>query len=247
MPTDETATDDAVSALSADFSRTARALFAAGGVDETLTQLLGLAVATIEGCDFAGVVLIEQGRITSPAYTSPVVAQLHALQEHLGQGPYLDPVEQGTALYADDLAGSGLWPEFGPEATALGVRSMLVLPLIANGTVGALTLYARYPQAFGVLDRARGLLLAALAALAVASAQSHEDDEERAANLHAALATREVIGQAQGILIERERITGDQAFDILRRASQHLNLKLREVAQSLVDTGESPDTGGPRP
>ena len=79
--------------------------------------------------------------------------------------------------------------------------------------------------------------------MAFSSARTHEDEERRAANLQAALATREMIGQAQGILMERERITPDQAFDILRRASQHLNVKLRDVAQNLVDTGERPDTG----
>ena len=82
-----------------------------------------------------------------------------------------------------------------------------------------------------------------MAGMAFSSARTHEDEERRAANLQAALATREMIGQAQGILMERERITPDQAFDILRRASQHLNVKLRDVAQSLVDTGERPDTG----
>ena len=58
-------------------------------------------------------------------------------------------------------------------------------------------------------------------------------------------ASREIIGEAMGILMERERITAPQAFDILRRASQHLNIKLREVAQNLVETGEEPDTGPP--
>ena len=75
----------------------------------------------------------------------------------------------------------------------------------------------------------------------------HEDDKRRAANLLAALGTREMIGQAQGILMERERITACQAFDILRRASQHLNRKLREIAQDLVETGETPDTGNTGP
>ena len=103
-----------------------------------------------------------------------------------------------------------------------------------------------FPVAFGVIDR-EGLLLAAIGGLATSAARSHEDEERRTENLHAALATREVIGQAQGILIERERITADQAFEILRRASQHLNVKLREVAQNLVDTGERPDTGAPPP
>lgn len=125
------------------------------------------------------------------------------------------------------------------------MRSLLALPLLVNAAPGALNLYARYPRAFGVIDRGRASLLAAMAGFAFSSAQTHEDDERRAANLHAALATREIIGQAQGILMERERITSDQAFDILRRASQHLNVKLRDIAQTLVDTGERPDTGQP--
>jgi AmiR/NasT family two-component response regulator len=82
-----------------------------------------------------------------------------------------------------------------------------------------------------------------MAGFACSTARSHEDDERRTENLHAALVTRELIGQAQGILIERERISADQAFHVLRQASQHLNVKLREVAQDLVDTGERPDTG----
>jgi hypothetical protein len=129
------------------------------------------------------------------------------------------------------------------------MRSVLALPLTVDGTLpalGALNLYARYPRAFGVIDRGRGVLLAALTARILTTARTRQDDERRAANLHAALATREMIGQAQGILMERERITPDQAFDILRRASQHLNRKLREIAQDLIETGESPDTGDKR-
>ena len=127
------------------------------------------------------------------------------------------------------------------------MRSLLALPLATGDVTGALNLYARYPQAFGVVDRARAQLLAALAAGAFALAQNHENEDRRAANFQAGLATREMIGQAQGILMERERISADQAFDVLRRASQHLNLKLREVAQTLIETGERPDTGPDRP
>jgi len=123
------------------------------------------------------------------------------------------------------------------------MRSLLAIPLSSNGTLGALNLYARYPQAFGVVDRARGLLLATLAALASAVALAHHDDKRLVENLGVALVTRELIGQAQGILIERERITAAEAFVVLRHASQHLNIQLREVAQNLVDTGERPDTG----
>jgi AmiR/NasT family two-component response regulator len=91
------------------------------------------------------------------------------------------------------------------------------------------------------------VLLAGLAAVAFTAATTHEDDARRLDNLHAALASREIIGQAQGILMERERCSAEQAFDILRRASQHLNIRLREVAQNLVDTGEHPDSSDPAP
>jgi AmiR/NasT family two-component response regulator len=84
------------------------------------------------------------------------------------------------------------------------------------------------------------VILAAMAGLALSAAEAHEIDKRD--TIEAALATREMIGQAQGILMERERITPDQAFDILRRASHHLNTKVRDVAQALVDTGERPKT-----
>jgi AmiR/NasT family two-component response regulator len=146
-------------------------------------------------------------------------------------------------FYADDLDNDLRWPRFAPQASAAGMRSMLALPLTAYGLHGALNLYARYPAAFGVVDRAKATILASLAGLALSAAHSHEDEERRADSLHVALSTRETIGEALGILMERERITADQAFDILRRASLHLNIKLQEVAQNLVDTGEKPDTG----
>jgi GAF domain-containing protein len=236
-------TGDPASALTVDFSQTARALFSAGSVEDTLSKVVALAVATIEGCDFAGIFRVDGLAVTTPTYTDPMVVEVDLLQQRHQEGPCLDAIREDRTFYAGDLRDDARWPRFGPQAHAKGVRSVLALPLYAHRTFGALNLYAQYPEAFGVMDRARGQLLAALAALALSSAQNHEDEERRAINLHAALDTREVIGQAQGILMERERISADQAFDILRRASQHLNLKLREVAQALVDTGERPDTG----
>ena len=234
---------DPSSELAANLSDTARILFTAGGVADTLAQVVDLAVATIDGCDFAGLFLLEKDVITTPLQTDPVVDQIDALQHGSGEGPCLDAIEHRQMFYADDLIEDARWPNFGPKADAAGIRSVLALPLTTNGSQGALNLYARYPAAFGVADRAKGVILASLAGLALSVARSHEDDERRAENLNTALATRELIGQAQGILMERERITSDQAFDILRRASQHLNRKLRDVAQDLVDTGARPETG----
>jgi GAF domain-containing protein len=237
---------DPASELALDFAEAARLLFAAGSVTDTLAQVVGLATATIEGCDFAGLFLLENDVVTSPIQTDPIVNEIDALQHKSGEGPCLDAVTQRQIFYAVDVADDPRWARFGPQASATGIRSVLALPLTTDGSLGALNLYARYPAAFGVVDRAAAVLLASLAGLAVTVAHSHEDEERRADNLSTALATREVIGQAQGILMERERISGAQAFDVLRRASQHLNRKLRDVAQDLVDTGERPETGQPR-
>jgi GAF domain-containing protein len=238
---------DPFSELTVNLSETIRNLFSAGSVTDTLGQVVELAVATVEGCDFAGLFLIDGDVVTTPVHTHRIVELVDVLQHETGEGPCLDAISQGAIFYAEDLAHDTRWPHFAPQATTAGIRSVLALPLVADGTLGAINLYARYPAAFGVVDRAKGAILASLAALALSAAHVYEDEERRSDNFHAALTTREVIGQAQGILMERERIGADEAFDILRRASQHLNVKLREVAQNLVDTGERPDTGPTAP
>jgi GAF domain-containing protein len=231
--------------LTSSLSEVAGVLFSAGSVTNTLAQVVAVAVHTIEGCDCAGLFILEGGTVVTPVLTDPLVEVIDTLQHQTAEGPCLDAIVEGLMVYADDLVDDVRWPQFGPQAAEQGIRSALALPLASNGTKGAVNLYAHYPAAFGVVDRAKGVILASLASVAITAARSLEDEERRIDNLHTALSSREIIGQAQGILMERERITADQAFDILRRASQFLNVKLREVAQNLVDTGERPETGPP--
>jgi hypothetical protein len=141
------------------------------------------------------------------------------------------------------------YPRFGPRAANLGIRSVLALRLLTDHRLGSLNLYAELPQAFGILDRAKAVILASHASTALDAAETRAHDSETTdRNLHDALASRGVIGQAQGILMERERITDEQAFTVLRHASQDLNVKLRDIAQRLVDTGENPRPGAtPQP
>jgi GAF domain-containing protein len=234
---------DTFSEFALSFSESARILFSAGSVTQTLASVVKVAVATIEGCDFAGLFLIDGDVVSTPVHTDLIVVEVDTFQQRTGEGPCLDAIAHRLIFYADDLSKDLRWLHFAPQATSAGVRSVLALPLSSNTQLGALNLYARYPSAFGVVDRAKGAILASLAGLAISVAHSLEDEERRAANLQTALSSRETIGAAMGILMERERITAEQAFDVLRRASQHLNLKLREVAQNLIDTGEDPDTG----
>ena len=249
MESDETKlspTTDATSELTDNFAETARMLFSAGGVADTLTEVVELSVTTIEGCDFAGLFLFDGGTITTPVRTDPVVDLIDGYQHESNEGPCLDAMSAGSIFYANDLDSESRWPQFASRASDAGIRSVLALPVAQNKSLGALNLYARSPIAFGVVDRGKGVILASLAGLALSAAHSQEQEGMGVEDFRAALGTREMIGQAEGILMERERITADHAFDILRRASQHLNIKLREVAQNLVDTGEIPDTGVPR-
>jgi hypothetical protein len=234
---------DPVSDLTGNFSETIQAVFSAGSVEDTLAKVVSLAVATIEGCDYAGLFVNQGGHITTPAHSEKIVIEIDALQHKYAEGPCLDAIKDALMIYAHDLMHDERWLRFAGDATATGIRSVLALPLAPKANPGALNLYARYPDAFGVVDRAKGVILASLTNFALSVAHSNEDKMRRVDQLQTGLITREVIGQAQGILMEREKITSGQAFDILRRASQHLNLKLREVAQNLIDAGESPDTG----
>ena len=212
-------------------------------VQGTMQRIVDLAVDTIEGCDHASISVLEGTQIATQVYSDPRVADVDVLQYDTGEGPCVDVVNHGTtSVYAEDLTDDPRWPRFGPRAAAAGMRSLLAIRLLGDRTLGALNLYARLPRAYGATDRATGVIFATHAGIALAAAEARTE-AHRVEHLEQALSSRELIGQAQGILMERERITADQAFDVLRRGSQHLNVKLREVAQRLVDTGERPATG----
>ena len=228
------------------FSEVAAALFAADSVQDTLQRIVDLAERAIDGCEAAGILFVDGVSVATAGASSALVKVVDQLQIDTGEGPCLNASSLRSTFYADDLIDDPRWPTFGPAAVAVGVRSVLAYS-ISTDRPSALNMYARLPKAFGATDRAQGQLFATLARLAIDSAEERASGRSKAVNLTEALRTRELIGQAQGILMERERISADQAFDVLRRASQHMNVKLREVAETLVETGESPDTGTPRP
>jgi GAF domain-containing protein len=229
--------------LVSEIAAVANAVLSGSTLEETLQQVVSTAVSTMDGCDSAGVFVVDGHSVRSVAYTSDAVVELDTLQDALGEGPCLDAASSAAVVYVTDLSEDERYPEFRSASTTADIRTVLACPLASDGMRGALSLYARLPNAFGATDRAKGTILAALAGAAIASTARRADLQSQNVNLQAALVSRELIGQAQGILMERERVSAEQAFDILRRASQHLNEKLRDVAQNLVDTGESPNTG----
>ncbi|TYD00747.1 GAF and ANTAR domain-containing protein [Arthrobacter echini] len=211
----------------------ARSLQHEDSSDRILATMVAAAVELIPGVDQGSISVVHaRRRIGSRAPTGPLAARVDTLQNEAGQGPCLDAMYEHETVHVPDMSCETRWPDFAHRAAEAGVGSMLCFQLYVEGdNLGALNLYSTRRNAFTEESRQVGLLVAAHAAVAFAEALKVEQ-------LGEALATRDLIGQAKGILIERYKITGEQAFVILDRASSRANRKLRSIAEHLVETGE---------
>ena len=228
-----------VADLAETFAEVARTLRAEGSVQATLEKIVQLAVKTVNGCDHAGVTLVEHGKVRTPAASDDVPRLVDGVQYETGEGPCLDAISEHEVFQIGDLAEEQRWPTFSRRAAEeSGVASMLAYRLFIDGeTLGALNLYSRNKDAFTDEDRAVGSIFAAHAAVALSAARQADQLEQ-------AIESRDVIGQAKGILMARQNVTADEAFDMLRRGSQRLNIKLRELARQ-VATGEAAEGESP--
>lgn len=222
-------------------SATARLLQAEPDLETTMQAVVAVTLSNIHGADHVGITTLEKGgRPRTPAASHQIVEAVDDVQYELDEGPCMSALQgQSTmVLTADDLADEERWPRFAPRAVELGVRSMLSFQLFVHaGTVGALNLYAGEPGAFSTESVAVGRLIAAHAAIALVAARNADE-------LETALSTRDVIGQAKGILMERHAIDGEAAFGLLVKASQDSNRKLRDIAEMISGTGR--ESAGPR-
>lgn len=198
----------------------------------TLTEVVEAAVALIPGTEEGSIsVVTGRRRVRSEAASGVLPRRVDALQEATGQGPCLDAVYDQVTVRVTDMAAETRWPAFAAAAAASGAGSMLSIQLWVDGdNLGSLNLYAHRAGAFTDESEHVGLLFAAYAALAY-------DTTRTRAGLDRKVATQNLIGQAQGMLMERHHLTPAQAFTLLVRASQDANVKLRDLAQQLVTTG----------
>jgi GAF domain-containing protein len=203
---------------------------------DVLTRVAEYAVAAIPGADGAGLTLLEAGHADTIVATAPFVAEVDAIQYTIVQGPCITAATEGRTVRSGALGEDTQWPQFGPRVKRLGVHSVLSLPLITpGGVVGAMNVYAHPENSFNDQAVEIGELFAVPAAIAVQNAQVLAQTKRLAHQLQAALTSRAVIDQALGILMSRTGSTSEQAFDRLRDRSQADNVKLREVAQRVVD------------
>lgn len=219
-------------------------------VEGILNGLAQVALGVVHGAEAASLTLVGAGGAwTTPAFTGALAERMDTMQYAVGQGPCLEAATavQWTAVLVRDLQDETRWPALAAQGAAAGVRSVMSVSLFAGPSlgrgggqqaVGSLNLYASRAAAFGQSERDTALLLALYAALALAATEAIGEAGEQVDQLKEAMATRNVIGQAQGILMERNKFTAGQAFDRLRTASMNLNRKLRDVANDLAETGE---------
>jgi GAF domain-containing protein len=197
----------------------------------TLDAMARTAVETIGPARYAGVNLYDHGKFVPQAVAGDPPIVLDVLQQQTGTGPCIDSSRDQVTIRVDNMATETRWPRYAERALALGVASMLCVPLsVAEQQLGSVSLYASDRAAFTLADEYVARLFATQAALALAEAH-------RADQMRQALSSRDVIGQAKGILMERHRITADEAFRLLSRHSQQANQKLADVARALAETG----------
>lgn len=217
--------------LAQTFASIAGELLRTRTVEQTLQRIVSLAVATIDGCEHAGASLLVDGRLATAAQSDEIPAIVAEIQNRTGEGPCVDAVFERHDVYdTGDLSSDARWPRFTAEvAERTDIHSALGTCLRVGAEVkGVLDLYATRRDAFD--DDARGMaaIFAAHAAMGLTGAQQLEQ-------LHRAIDTRDLIGQAKGIIMVRSGVDDEAALALLRDASSRMHQRLREVARQVVE------------
>ena len=219
-----------------DFAEVMRELYAAPDESGPLQLAVDLVVKLIAGCDHAGVSIVQGRDILTPARSDDVVRRGDALQYQFDEGPCLDSVRCHATVISQDLRQEKRWPRWAPRVVSdLGIQGMMSLCLYANAhSYGALNLYADGINAFEPEDQAIAQTFSAQVSVALAA-------RREIGQRSIAMAHRTVIGQAEGILMERLGMDADHAFGYLRRLSQTGHRKLIDICDDIVKTRQLPD------
>jgi GAF domain-containing protein len=228
-------------AVHAEVARLARELHAydrsALTVDTLLLEVTERAVAVLPGVDHAGVTLVDRrGKLQSTAATGPVPEEIDALQEFHHEGPCLHAVWHHHTVRVDDFTSEDRWPNLARDVVArTPVRSSLSVRLYTDDTeLGALNMYSERPELVDESVEDMALALGAHAAIALSGAR-------RSDQFRSALASRDIIGQAKGVIMERFKINALAAFRLLTKLSQDRNEPLVDVARQLLEKDFPPD------
>jgi GAF domain-containing protein len=218
--------------------RLTSSLATARGEADRLATAADHALHLVEACDHASVSSLRGGRFVTDHATDGQALRVDRLQYEANEGPCLDSLTKQEVVVVGDLAGDDRWPSLSQSVGETGVRSSLSVPMRhGRSALASVNLYSTRPEGFSATDK--GIAEALADSVAIAASAAREIDQ-----LTTALRTRTIIGQAEGILMERLGLDSEQAFAYLRRTSQDLNRKLAQVAADIVETRQLP-TGPP--
>ena len=218
--------------LARQLAELAREMQAEPDMAALLQRITDTAVVEIDGAEHACISLVEGSIVHTQAATDDLVRRVDSRESQLNEGPCITSLREEVTVRSDDFEKEERWPRFVAAALGEGIRSMLAVQLFVEGdNLGALNIYATEPNAFTEHDESIAMLLAVHAAIAMTASTTES-------NLRLALDSRDIIGQAKGILMERHKISSIEAFHLLVVASQRTHRKLRDLADTLATTGD---------
>ena len=223
-----------------------RVVLVGRSLTEVLTEITEIAVRGIPGAEATSITLLRDEKAFTAAHSGEMALAADELQYAHGYGPCMDAGRGGVLLRVDDMHDETRWPDYVAHVVrATPVRSSLSVPLPYQGaSIGALNNYSTQPAAFASPESIRaGSDVAEAVAVAVVNADAHAQLFDQARNMRIAMESRSVIEQAKGVLMAQRHVTAEQAFEILREASQRYNRKLREIAVGIVEGTQESRTG----
>lgn len=227
---------DSEAVLTESLERLAGTLLSEETLDTIMELVAQLARASLSKADAVGVTLLRDGEIYTANYSDETARRIDGIQYDNGEGPCLTSLVEQRVVHLGSIAEETRWPAFVRAALEAGISSILSMPLQAKSKVsGAINFYSREPGFFDEAQRRSAERFARQASVLLANASDYTDAARLNKNLQEALKTRDVIGQAKGILMMSRNCDPDAAFEILKSISQETNIKLRDVAEGIVD------------
>lgn len=206
-------------------------------VDSALQLVTSLAATATDGTLGAAVTVVDEHGTRSRAVSNQAVERADALQYELGEGPCLTAWATRELVRIDDTTTDGRWPRWNDAVQPLGVRSVLSTPLVIAGeAIGAMKVYCERPMNYGARDEQIMLLLADQAAILLSNSQSLQEARRLSRQLTGALASRDTIAQAVGVLLGQGATSAREAFADLASAARQTNRPVEEVARALLTT-----------
>lgn len=226
-------TQAAAGAPGAVFDGLARLVYAADSYAEVYQAICEAALQLVDGCDHASLMVEEHGHLVTAGATDDTARLVDQLEREVAEGPCVDAIREDAAQLDDDLTTASTWPALRERVVAeTPVRAMAGFRIVVDDRkVGALNLFGDVPGGLTASSVDQGAVLAAFASVALMSAAR----QEQARTLREGLASNREIGKAVGLMMAFHKVDDQEAFDILRRASQEMNVKLSEVARQVVD------------